>query len=67
MLRQLISREATLPLKDLNVAPSTTPFPEEIFFIQRPISLYTLITPLSSRVCNLELAQTSNPSKGHKL
>ncbi len=27
----------------------------------------TLLTPLSSRVCNLELAQTSYPSKGHKL
>ncbi len=27
----------------------------------------TLLTPLSSRVCNLELAQTSNPSYGHKL
>ncbi len=28
--------------------------------------LHTLLTPLSSRVCNLELAQTSNPSYSHE-
>ncbi len=58
MLHQPIYQEANLPSKDLNVALSTTPFPEGIFFIQRPISPYRVLHKLfycpiyTGRQCN---------------